>query len=298
MILVIGGTGFVGSHLVRRMRRQGLPVRALVRNPDKAQELADLGVEAVPGDLSDRVSLEKAVAGAERVIHLVGIIQEAPGITFKGLHVEGTRNLVEATRKAGVRHFFYQSALGARPGAKSEYHKTKWQAEELVRASGIPYTVLRPSLIYGPGDQFTLRLAEIIRQSPVLPVIGSGKSRVQPIAIDDVVSCIVKAVSSEAFLNESYEIGGPEQLTYEEVIRAIAGAMGITRPAVHVPMLFMRPMARVLETVLPKPPVTTDQLIMLREDNVCSMRDIREVFGIEPMKLREGLKQFIKKAVA
>ena len=297
MILITGGTGFVGSNLIPRMRRSGLPVRAVVRDPDKAQALADQRVEAVPGDISDKASLEKAVAGAERVIHLVGIIQEAPGVAFKGVHVEGTRNLVEAARKAGVRQFFYLSALGARPGAKSEYHKTKWQAEELVRASGIPYTVLRPSLIYGPGDQFTLRLAEIIRQSPVLPVLGSGKSRVQPIAIDDVVSCIVKAVSSDAFLNESYEIGGPEQLTYEEVTRAIAGAMGIRRPAVHVPMLFMRPMARVLETVLPKPPVTTDQLIMLREDNICSMRDIREVFGIEPVKFREGLKKFIKKAV-
>ncbi|HSQ78149.1 MAG TPA: NAD(P)H-binding protein, partial [Nitrospirota bacterium] len=167
MILIIGGTGFVGSNLVRRMRREGLRLRALVRNPDKAQALADLGVEAVPGDLSEKVSLEKAVVGVERVIHLVGIIQEAPGVTFKSVHVEGTRSLVEAARKAGVRHFFYQSALGVRPGAKSEYHKTKWQAEELVRASGIPYTILRPSLIYGPGDQFTLRLAEIIRQSPV-----------------------------------------------------------------------------------------------------------------------------------
>jgi uncharacterized protein YbjT (DUF2867 family) len=294
MILVIGGTGFVGSHLVRRMRKEGIPLRALVRNPDKAQALADLGVEAFPGDLSNKASLEKAVAGVERVIHLVGIIQEAPGATFKSVHVEGTRNLVEAARKAGVRHFFYQSALGTRPGAKSEYHKTKWQAEELVRASGIPYTILRPSLIYGPGDQFTLRLAEIIRQSPVLPVIGSGKSKVQPIAIDDVVSCIVKAVSSDAFLNEIYEIGGPEQLTYEEVTRAIAGALGISRPAVHVPMLFIRPMALVLETLLPKPPVTTDQLIMLREDNVCSMRDIREVFGIEPENFQEGLKKFIR----
>ncbi len=297
MILVIGGTGFVGSNLIRRMRQNKLPLRALVRNPDKAQALADLGIEAVPGELSDKASLEKAVEGVERVIHLVGIIQEAPGVTFKGVHVEGTRNLVEAARRAGVRHFFYQSALGARPGAKSEYHKTKWQAEELVRASGIPYTILRPSLIYGPGDQFTLRLAEVIRQSPVLPVIGSGKSKVQPIAIDDVVSCIVKAVSSDVFLNESYEIGGPEQLTYEEVTRAIAGAMGIRRPAVHVPMLFMRPVARVLESVLPKPPVTTDQLIMLREDNICSTRDIREVFGIEPVKFQEGLKKFIKKAV-
>jgi uncharacterized protein YbjT (DUF2867 family) len=295
MILVIGGTGFVGSHLVRRMRGNGLSVRVVARNPDKAHALADQGVEVVPGDISDKASLEKAAAGSERIIHLVGIIQEAPGVTFKNVHVEGTRNLVEAARKAGVRQFFYQSAVGARPGAKSEYHKTKWQAEELVRASGIPYTILRPSLIYGPGDQFTLRLAEIIRQSPVLPVIGSGKSKVQPIAIDDVVSCIVKAIASDAFLNESYEIGGPEQLTYEEVTRAIAGAMGIRRPAIHVPMLFMRPMARVLETVLPKPPLTTDQLIMLQEDNVCSMRDIREVFGIEPIKFQEGLKKFIRK---
>jgi uncharacterized protein YbjT (DUF2867 family) len=296
MILVIGGTGFVGGHLIRRMRREGLPIRAVVRDPDKAHALADQGVEVVPGNISDKVSLEKAAVGVEQVVHLVGIIQEAPGVTFKNVHVEGTRNLVEAARKAGVRHFFYQSALGARPGAKSEYHKTKWQAEELVRASGIPYTILRPSLIYGPGDQFTLRLAEIIRQSPVLPVIGSGKSKVQPIAIDDVVSCIVKAVSSDAFLNEIYEIGGPEQLTYEEVTRAIARAMGVARPTVHVPMLFLRPMARVLETVLPKPPVTTDQLIMLQEDNVCSMRDIREVFGIEPVKFQEGLKKFMQKA--
>jgi uncharacterized protein YbjT (DUF2867 family) len=295
MILVIGGTGFVGSHLVRRMRGNGLSVRVVARNPDKAHALADQGVEVVPGDISDKASLEKAAAGSERIIHLVGIFQEAPGVTFKNVHVEGTRNLVEAARKAGVRQFFYQSAVGARPGAKSEYHKTKWQAEELVRASGIPYTILRPSLIYGPGDQFTLRLAEIIRQSPVLPVIGSGKSKVQPIAIDDVVSCIVKAIASDAFLNESYEIGGPEQLTYEEVTRAIAGAMGIRRPAIHVPMLFMRPMTRVLETVLPKPPLTTDQLIMLQEDNVCSMRDIREVFGIEPIKFQEGLKKFIRK---
>jgi uncharacterized protein YbjT (DUF2867 family) len=295
MILVTGGTGFVGGNLIRRMRRSGLPVRAVVRGPDKAQALADQGVEVVPGDISDQASLEKVAAGAERVVHLVGIIQEAPGVTFKAVHVEGTRNLIEAAKKAGVRHFLYQSALGARPGAKSEYHRTKWRAEELVRASGIPYTILRPSLIYGPGDQFTLRLAEIIKQSPMLPVIGSGKSKIQPISIDDAVACIVKAVTSDAFLNEMYEIGGPEQLTYEEVTTAIAGALGISRPKIHLPMLFMKPVARVLETVLRNPPVTTDQLVMLNEDNVCSTRDIREVFGIEPMKFQEGLGKFIRK---
>ncbi len=295
MILVTGGTGFVGRHLIRRMRKEDLSVRAMVRHPEKAEELRELGARLVVGDISDMAALEKATVGVDRIIHLVGIIQEAPGVTFQGVHVEGTRNLLQAAKKAGVKHFFYQSALGTRPGAKSEYHKTKWMAEELVRESGIPYTILRPSLIYGPGDQFTLRLADVIKLSPVLPVIGSGKSKVQPIYIDDVVDCIVKAVTSEAFLNEIYEVGGPEQLTYEEVTREIAEAMGATRPVVHMPMFFMKPMARVLESVLPKPPISTGQLIMLEEDNVCSLRDICDACGSAPIKFRDGLRKFIGK---
>lgn len=295
MILITGGTGFVGSHLIRQMRQEGLLVRAVVRNSAKAQALRDLGVEVVQGDVSDKASLEKAVQGVERVVHLVGIIQEAPGATFQSVHVDGTRNLVEAARKAGVRHFLYQSALGTRANAESRYHRTKWEAEELVRGSGIASTILRPSLIYGPGDQFTIRLSEMIRLAPVLPIIGSGRSKVQPIFIDDVVSCIVKAVTSDAYLNELYEIGGPEQLSYEEVTRAIAAALGVSRPALHLPLLFMRTLARAMETVLPKPTVTTDQLIMLQEDTVCSMKDIRDAFGIEPIPFQKGLSTFIRK---
>lgn len=295
MILVTGGTGFVGSHLIRRLRKGDSAVRAVVRNPAKAQALTDLGVDVAAGDISDKASLEKAAAGCDRVIHLVGIIQEARGATFQGVHVDGTRNVLAAAKKAGVRRFFYQSALGTRPGAKSVYHKTKWEAEELVRSSGIPFTILRPSLIYGAGDQFTIRLAEMIKHSPVLPVIGSGASKVQPIYIDDVVSCILKAVASEAFLNDLYEICGPEQLTYEEVTAAVAESMGVRRPTLHLPLLFMKAAARVFETVLPDPPVTTDQLIMLQEDNVCSLRDIRDAFGVEPIAFRDGLSRFLGK---
>ncbi len=296
MILITGGTGFVGSHLIRRLRKNDVPVRAVVRDPDRAAWLRDIGVDVVKGDVSDKTSLEKAAEGTKRVVHLVGIIQETPGATFQAVHVEGTRNVLEAARKSGVRHFIYQSALGTRPGAKSVYHRTKWEAEELVRASGIPFTILRPSLIYGPGDQFTIRLSEMIRLSPLLPVIGSGKSRVQPIFIDDVAACLLQAVTSACCFNEMYEIGGPEQLSYEEVTTEIADVMGVRRPTVHMPLFFMRTVARVLETMLPKPPVTTDQLIMLQEDNVCGMRDIRDVFGIEPVSFREGLKTFIRKA--
>lgn len=294
MILVTGGTGFVGRHLIARLRKEGTPVRAVVRDPSKAQGLKDIGVEVVPGDVADKPSLEAAAAGVERVIHLVGIIQEGRGFTFRSVHVEGTGNMLAAAKKAGVMQFFFQSALGSRPDARSGYHKTKWEAEELVRRSGVPFTILRPSLIYGPGDLFTVRLSEMMRLSPVLPVIGSGRSKVQPVFIDDVAACIVKAVASGAFLNRAYEIGGPEQLTYEEVTRAIAEAMGIRRPVLHLPMLFMRTMARIAETALPKPPVTTDQLVMLLEDNVCDVKNIREAFGLEPVRFRDGLKTFIK----
>ncbi len=296
MILMTGGTGFVGRHTVRLLRQEGLPVRLLVRKPGQAGDLRELGAEVVPGDVSDLSSLESAAAGCDRVVHLVGIIQEGRGFSFRSVHVEGTRNVLAAAKKAGVRQFFHQSALGTREKAASEYHRTKWEAEQLVKASGIPYTILRPSLIYGPGDQFTLRLADAIRLSPVLPVIGSGRSKVQPIHIDDLAACIVKAVQGEGFLNRTCEVGGPEQLTYEEVTRAIAAALGVDRPTVHMPMLFMRTMARVAETVLPKPPVTTDQLIMLQEDNVCDLRDIREAFGIEPVAFREGLARFMGNA--
>ncbi len=297
MILVTGGTGFVGAHLLRRLRSDDIPVRIVVRNPDKSQPLKDLGVHVVQGDIADKSSLERAVVGVERVVHLVGIIQETGGATFSGVHVEGTRNLLEASKKAGVRHFIYQSAIGTRPGAASRYHQTKWEAEELVRKSGMAFTILRPSLIYGPGDQFTIRLAEMIRLSPVLPVIGTGKSRIQPISIDDVVAVIHKIATTDSFLNEIYEIGGPEQLTYEEVTAAIADAMGVRRPAMHMPLFFVKAAARVLEAVLPRPPLTTDQLIMLQEDTVCSMRDIRDAFGIEPIKFSEGVKKFIRKAL-
>ena len=293
MILVTGGTGFVGRHLIQHMRKEGIAIRAVVKTLDKAQSLEALGVHLIQGDITDKASLEKAVLGVDRVIHLVGIIQEAPHVTFQGIHVEGTRNILDAAKKAAVRHFFYQSALGTRPGAKSTYHKTKWEAEELVRSSGIPYTIMRPSLIYGSGDGFTTRLSEMIKLSPFMPVIGSGKSKVQPIFINDVVSCILKAMTSDSFLNEIYEIGGPEQLTYEEVTLALAEALGVRRPTVHLPLFSLKPLARILETLLPVPPLTTDQLTMIQEDNICSMQDITDAFGIEPVKFRDGLVSFI-----
>jgi uncharacterized protein YbjT (DUF2867 family) len=296
MLLVTGGTGFIGSHLIDRLRQLDIAVRAVVRHPAREKELRSLGVDVVSGDIADAASLKQAAHGCDRVIHLVGIIQEARGATFRGVHVEGTRNVLAAAKAAGARQFLFLSALGTRPGAKSAYHRTKWEAEELVRASGIPFTILRPSLVYGAGDLFTLRLSNMIRLSPVLPVVGSGASKIQPLHIDDLISCIVKAVSSDAFVNEMYELGGPEQLTYKEVTTFIAEAMGVRRPVLHLPLIVMKAAARAFEIALPTPPVTTDQLIMLQEDTVCPLRDMRDAFGVEPVRFREGLRRFLRKA--
>jgi uncharacterized protein YbjT (DUF2867 family) len=295
MILITGAGGFVGGHLIERLRKEGIAVRALVRTLSKAQKLRDLGAEIAEGDIGDPASLDGAMQGCDSVIHLVGIIQEGRGFTFRSVHVEGTAKVLAAAKKGGAKRFLYQSALGTREHAQSEYHRTKWEAEQLVKASGIPWIILRPSLIYGPGDQFTLRLADAIRLSPVLPVIGPGTFRVQPVFIDDMTACLAKAVAEDAFLNRTLSVCGPEQLSYEEVTRAVADALGIRRPTVHLPLFFMRAMAMAAETVLSRPPITTEQLLMLQEDTVCEGSDVRDAFGIEAVKFGQGLEKFMRK---
>ena len=151
MILVTGATGFIGSNLVRRLAAEAKPVRALVRDAEKARRVLGPDVETITGNIAEPVSLARAAEGADTIIHLVGIIQEARGATFEGIHVRGTENILAAAVRAGARRFVFQSALGTRPNAPSRYHQTKWRAEELVRASGLSWTILRPSLVYGPG---------------------------------------------------------------------------------------------------------------------------------------------------
>jgi len=289
LILVTGATGFVGRHLVAHLRKQGAPVRCLVRTPGKAGALAELGAEVVPGDILAPDTLEKAAAGVQRVVHLVGIIQERGTATFDAIHVEGTRNLLEACRGKGIRCFLYQSALGTRPDARSRYHQTKWQAEELVRASGLPYTISRPSLIYGRGDDFTTRLVRALRMAPVALVPGPGTAKLQPLFIEDLVRCLHRMLVDPGFLGETVEMGGPEQLTLDRVIQAIARAVKRPRPLCHLPVGLLRPAAAIMEALLPTPPLTRDQLVMLQEDNVCAVDSVARRFGFDPVGFEQGL---------
>lgn len=292
MILVTGGTGFVGSHLVRRLAQENIQTRCLIRETSRVERLKRHGVEFVYGDVTDKESLKRAAEGVEAVIHLVGIIAEKKGATFEIIHTQGTKNLVEACKEAGVKRFIYISALGARENARSRYHITKWDAERAVIESGMEYVIFRPSIMIGEWGAFITMLSKVVRQSPVVPVID-GESRVQPIYVENTVDCLVQALKDPKTTNRIFEIAGPEQITYRELFLALMDVLGIKKPAVEIPIWLMFPVAYILERVMQNPPITTQQLIMLQEDNICDTGEMLQVFDVEHVPLREALKTFL-----
>jgi NADH dehydrogenase len=296
MVFMTGATGFVGSNLVRELLKGGEGVRCLLREPKRPGHLAPAsGVEIVKGDVTDRASIINALEGGDIdcVIHLVGILFESGDQTFRKIHVEATENVVAACRERGIRRYIHMSALGTREGARSEYHRTKWDGEEIVRSSGLTYTIFRPSVIFGKEDRFTNLFSGIMRRSPFVAIPGSGENRMQPLFIDDLVKVIVTAVKAVGHEQVVYEVGGLKEFTFNEIIDMIAKATGKRRVKVHLPMPLMRPCAVLAEKLLSTPPITSDQLLMLEEDNVTGVNALTEVFGIIPTGFEEGMRRYL-----
>ncbi len=290
-IFIAGGTGFVGEHLVRELQSNGHSVRTLVHNrsPIRGE------VEQVTGDVTRLESFEESLGECHAVINLVGIIREFPsqGATFDRLHVQATANILEATRKAGISRYLQMSALGTRPDAVSSYHRTKWRAEELVRGSGLEWTIFRPSLIFGPHDAFVNMLAAQLRRAPVMPVIGSGSYRLQPIHADDVARCFTLALEMPGSSGRTYELCGPDRLSYGELLDAIAAVMGRSKPLKpHLPLGVMNRLIPLLQNI-PQFPITMDQLQMLLEESICDGA-WKSVFGFEPRRFKAGIAEFLQ----
>jgi len=293
LIAVTGATGFVGRHITTVLARRGHAIRALVRSPFQAQALEGLGVELVPGDLADAAALTALLRGATTVVHLVGIIVETGRASFHAVHVEGTRRVLEAARRAGVERFVHMSAVGARdePGA-TPYHRTKWHAEELVRASGLSHAVFRPSIISGPESAPIRTLARLHRWSPVVPVFGDGRFPTQPVWAEDVALAFALAAEQSA-LAGAFELGGPQVLTYKEFLLAIGRAARHPRPLVHVPLGLARAAAAALGLLGAAAPLTGDQLQMLVEGSATPANAIESVFGIQPVAFEQGLNRYL-----
>ena len=299
-VLVTGASGFVGSGLCRALTNAEYEVVGLVRKPPPEEHHIP-GVAYVTGDIRDASSLtEEAFAGCGYVVHCVGIITEnhGRGQNFEAVHIGGTDHVLRAARRAGIAgRFVYISAIGADPKASSQYSRTKARAESLVRDSGLPYTIFRPSIIMGPGAEFLHQMEALIRRPPLtpsplpfVPVPGKGRNRFQPVDLRDLTACVLQSLSDAATAGQTYEIGGADQVTFDELIRGVAARIGkAKKPLLHIPLPLLFAVAPVLEALLPVPPITTDQLLNLQRDNICDNSAIHAAFGMEPRRFEAAL---------
>jgi uncharacterized protein YbjT (DUF2867 family) len=295
MILVTGATGFVGGHVVQALRADGRDVRALVRNPSRADALVKQGVELAAGDVTDPTSLRAAVAGADTVIHLVAIRQGRPE-QFQRVMIDGTRDVLAAAKEASVQRFIHMSALGTTLETKDlvPYYGAKWAMEQDVKASGLPYVIFRPSFVFATDGGILPTFATIAKVAPVTPITGSGKQRIQPIWADDVGAYFAKAVDLDAATNRTFELGGPDAVSWNEFWERLKRARGSRRPSLHVPMSVMRVNARVTERLPGNIPLTRDLLKMLEAgDNAVTDTSAVRVFGIPLVPLDEQLRRAV-----
>jgi uncharacterized protein YbjT (DUF2867 family) len=290
-IFVTGGTGFVGRQVVRALIARGFLVRCLVRPGSESHLRGFESLDRVPGDVLRPEGMAAAAAGCAAVVHLVGIIRERPahGVTFERLHVQATRNMLAVAKEAGIGRYLHMSALGTRPGARARYHQTKWQAEEAVRASGTEWTIFRPSVIFGPGDELISTLAGMIRRLPVVPVLGDGQYRLQPVAVEHVAEGFARALNLSSTVAQTYEVAGPSAHSFEEILDHIGAALGRPRVRkVHVPLGPVALVTKVLERV-PFYPLTSDQLLMLAEESVTDPTRFYADLAITPEPFAESL---------
>ena len=292
IVALTGATGFVGGAVLRRLLRREHQVRVLARNPDRAGQLRDYGaVELVAGDLGDEAALRALVAGAEAVVHLVGIIAPRGRQTFERVHVEGTASLAAAARTAGVSRFLHMSALGARADATATaYHRTKAAGEEAVRRNMPGHVILRPSLIAGPGNVPLRMMINIVRLAPVVPVIGDGRYRMQPVWLEDVAEAFALAVERED-LSGTFDIAGPEPLTWHAMLDRIEEALGVRRRRVGVPLGFVRLSAAAGLALPDLSPITPDQLQMLLEGSTTEANALATVFGVTPRPFAQVVRE-------
>jgi uncharacterized protein YbjT (DUF2867 family) len=300
-VFVTGASGFVGSAVLDELARRQIPVTALVNR----QNVSSAGeVRSYKGDLLDSNSLDEGLRQCRAVIHLVGIIMEKPrrGITFDRLHVQATRSIVDAAKRAGIGRFIHMSALGVRPDAVSQYHKTKWGAEEIVRGSGMRWTIFRPSLIHGPRGQFMQMEARWARKkSPpffFMPYFGagilglSGAGMLQPVYIADVARAFVEALDNPKSIGKTYPLAGQSRLSWPQMHKIASRAIvGKARLTMAIPAWY----ARFLTGIVPQAllPFNGDQIVMSQEDNTTEMTDFVQDFGWNPVDFESALNGYL-----
>ena len=283
-VLVTGAAGFVGTHVCRHLTERGARVRGLVRSPAKAAErLAPMPVELHVGDVRDPTVMQRAMQGCDSVVHLAAVAIERRGQTYEDVNARGTERVLGAMQATGVRRLIHMSQNGASSALPYRFLRSKGLAEDAVRASGAHWTLLRPSVIFGPEDEFVNVLARLVRLSPlVYPLPGGGTARFQPIAVDDIAQVVAAALAESDTIGQAYALGGPAQLTLRQMVERVLVAMDARRFLIPLPTAILRPLIALVQRILPSPPVTTELLDLLKLDNVVEGNALRDVFGIVP----------------
>jgi len=298
-VVVTGGSGFIGGHVVRHLVSEGHSVVALSRKAPSDARRVPGATYAVGVDIADATTLTaEQFEGAEAVVHLVGIIQERGRLqTFERIHVTGTRNVVaRAKESSDCKKVVYLSAIGADSNAGAHYSRTKAAAEALVGGSGLPFTIIRPSIVLGGDGEFVDQMKALVKSGglpvdapfPFIPVPGSGRNLFQPIFVDDLAACIGKAINLSVAVDATIEVGGPTQVSFNALLDAFAAALGIRKPKLHVPIPILMLVAPLMG-ILPNPPVTRDQLKNLGRDNICDLGQMRKQLGVDPIGFDESM---------
>lgn len=288
--LVAGGTGFLGSQIVKRLQQSGHQVIVLSRNPTGLPP----GVEGRPGDVRNQESLNQALLGIETLVIAVQF-PNAPienpkrGFTYRQIDGEGTQRLVQAAQRAGVKRLVYLSGAGAGEGRQEPWFLAKEMAERAVRQSGIPFTIIRPSWVYGPADNSLNKFVTFARLLPFVPIVGNGKTKVQPTYVADVAEAVTRALEVEAAINQTYGIGGPAELTMDEIVRTMLQVMGKRRPLLHNPTWLMKLVAAPL-TLLPNPPLSPAAIDFITMEAPVENGPILRDLGLRLTPLSEGLR--------
>jgi len=292
-VLVTGATGFIGPKVVHALRTRDHAVRALVRDPGRARQLASWGCELETVDVSDPAALRAAADGCQAIVHLVSIIKGSPE-DFDRVMVGGTENAIEAAKGAGASRFVLMSALGVNEHNRDlvPYFRAKWQMEQSLAASGLDRVVFRPSFVFGDDGGVLPMFVRQVRLSPLTPVVGNGETRLQPIWVGDVAEFFAQAVDSQAASGGTFEIGGPDAVTWNDFYARVKRILGKRRGTVHLPVGLVRAGATVLER-LPGAPITRDQVTMLTRggDNVCDNGPALATFGVDLVGLDEQIRR-------
>ncbi len=290
MVLVTGATGFVGKALLRQLLADGKETKCLVRASSQKQLLPQGNVHVAVGTLQDLPTLRVAMQGVDTVIHLAGARHREDQFTAEWINHHGTANLVKAATDARIRRIVFLSHINADRNSAYPILRGKGAAEEAIRSSGLTYTILRSSLIFGPEDSFTTVLAMLIKVIPfVFPVPSEGKTRFQPIHVEDVVTCLTDSIEADHLVNKSLPIGGPQHLSYAEILDAVMAAMRVHRMRIHLRLPLMRALVSLTAPLFRNRLVSNDQIDLFSIDNTTDLGNVPRNFYTEPRRFTENL---------